>query len=694
TARPTAAHLVTVLAMNDIPVRAILVLVLFLFGAGVFAIVFKRLRFPYTIGLVLVGLGLGGAAYRIEAIAFLSQIHFTPNIVLYILLPTLVFEAALNINTRLLIRNLLPVILLAAPGLVFATLVTGAIVAWLTPLSFGAAMLFGALISATDPVAVIAVFRELGAPKRLTMLVDGESLFNDATAMVMFSIVLGLLTGGTVLGFAAIAWASVQFVLVFLGGTLVGALVGYLMVQVLSLSKDDPLVEIAFTAVIAYIAFILAQFYLDLSGVMAVVGAGLVVGYYGSTRFSPAVKEHLSHFWEFACFAANSFIFLLLGLTENYLSHGMDRLYRVGLVVLAAVFAITVARALLIFGFVPCINKVNRRAPIGFAYQAIMFWGGLRGALPIALAMSLTSEQVGGDLNRSLIIDCTLGVVLFTLLVQGTTISWLMNWLGLGELSPVEKTLMANTRLALKREGLAAVEAIGRKWPALDLRPIELVAAEYRTAIDGLTHAPADEHGDVHPERVRAGVLWMLTMHESNAVWRELYDAGFLRENLLREYEQYFELCREDILRGVMPPRAPRRSGIGDRTVGLLLKWTERIRMTRRWTHRLRHDRTESLHAIGLAAASSFHRLESNMAHLRELCDASDVAVEQCMGWARDWCTEALTEIGRIVAKHPAAVAQLDTDLVRRLARETERRNLEELVKKGGISEQLAAMLA
>ncbi len=424
--------------MNDIPVSAILAIILLLLCASASAIVFKRLRFPYTIGLVLVGLGLGGVAGHIEAMAFFGRIHFTPNVVLYILLPALVFEASLNLNTRLLVKNLLPVVLLAAPGLVGATLLTGAMVGWLTPLSLGAAMLFGALISATDPVAVIAAFRELGVPKRLTMLVDGESLFNDATAMVMFSIVLGLLTGGTVLGAPAVLEAGARFVLVFLGGALVGAIVACVMVQVLALAQDDPLIEIAVTVVVAYLAFILAQFYLDLSGVMAVVGAGLVVGHYRSTLVSPGVKAHLTHFWEFACFAANSYIFLLLGLTENYLAQSTDRLLRVGPVVLVAIVAVTLVRALLVYGCVPIMNRLSRQPPVGLAYQTMIFWGGLRGALPIALAMSLLPEQVGGELNRALIVDCTLGVVLFTLVVQGTTIGRLTRWLGLNTPAPLE----------------------------------------------------------------------------------------------------------------------------------------------------------------------------------------------------------------------------------------------------------------
>ncbi len=679
--------------MHDIPVTAVLTIVLLLLCAGIFAIVFKRLRFPYTIGLVLVGLGLGGAVSHLEGMAFLGQLHFTPNVVLYVLLPTLVFEASINMNTRLLLKNLLPVLLLAAPGLVFATLLTGALVGWLTPLSLGAAMLFGALISATDPVAVIAVFKELGAPKRLTMLVDGESLFNDATAMVMFSIVLGLLTGGAVLGVSTIAGAGVQFILVFLGGAIIGALVGYAIVQILALAHNDPLVEIAFTAVIAYIAFILAQFYLDLSGVMAVVAAGLVVGHYGSTRFSPEVKQYLTHFWQFACFAANSFIFLLLGLTENYLAHGVERLYRVGLVVLAAVAVVIVVRALLVFGFVPLINRLIRQPVIGRAYQTMMFWGGLRGALPVALAMSLTPAQVGGELNRTLIVDCTLGVVLFTLLVQGTTISRLMTWLNLNALSPVEKTLLRNTEVALKREGLSKVETLARQWPVLDTRPVEAVAAEYRQAVERLSGTPAPADEPTAPQRISSGVLWMLVLNEVNAVWRRLFEEGFLREHVLREFEHYLEACREEVLRGVVPPSAVRRPGIEQRAVDLLLALTERIGAMEKWRNSLRLARVEIAHSTALAAASSNERVDANLPHLRRLCDAPDHTVEQCAGWVRHWSEEALADVVRLTEANPAMVVALDKATVRRLAFEAERRSLDELAEKGGIPDRLAVVL-
>ncbi len=207
--------------MADISVVEVACLVAFLGLAALSAIFLKRLKFPYTIGLVVIGIVVGGLAGHFKMLAPLTGFNITPNLILYVLLPALVFDAAVNIDIRLLLHNLQPTLILAAPGLVAAMLITGGLMVWLTPMTLWPALAFGALISATDPVSVIALFRELGAPRRLSMLVDGESLFNDATAMVAFQIVCGLVAGG-----ALTAWVATpggrKFIAVFAGGTLVG----------------------------------------------------------------------------------------------------------------------------------------------------------------------------------------------------------------------------------------------------------------------------------------------------------------------------------------------------------------------------------------------------------------------------------------------------------------------------------------
>lgn len=194
-------------AMTDLPVELVACFVGLLLVALLAGIGLRKIRFPYTIGLVLVGMGLYYLGGWFEPLQILQRVHLTPNFILYILIPTLIFDAALNLDVRELMRNIVPILILAAPGVLVATAVTGLLVAKFTPLSLNAAMLFGALISATDPVAVIALFKELGAPKRLNMLVDGESLFNDATAIVVFDIVGAIVAGSLLLADPAEAWS-------------------------------------------------------------------------------------------------------------------------------------------------------------------------------------------------------------------------------------------------------------------------------------------------------------------------------------------------------------------------------------------------------------------------------------------------------------------------------------------------------
>lgn len=672
--------------MNDIPVPAILVLTLLLLCAGVFAIVSKRLRFPYTIGLVVVGLGLGALANQTEGLAFIARLHFTPNIVLYLLLPTLVFHAALNIDTRLLLKNLLPVLFLAVPGLVLATLGTGFIVGRFTPLSMGVALLFGGLISATDPVAVIAVFKELGVPRRLTMLVDGESLFNDATAIVMFDIVLALLASGAALGAGTLAGAGVRFLAVFFGGLIVGGGVGFLIVRLLQFAGNDPLIEIAFTAVIAYLAFILAQYYLGLSGVMAVVGAGLVVSYYGATRFTPAMKQQLRHFWEFACFAANSYIFILLGLTEGYLARGADRFYRAGLYVPIAILAVTGVRALLIYLGTPLMNRMSRQRPVDRASQTVMFWGGLRGALPLALAMTLTAEQVGGDANRILLLDCTLGVVLFTLLVQGATLRRLVNRLKLNVPTPLQQALVRNARLSLKRKGRGAIESLARSWPALDPHQAEILKAGYDRAIAELNIAPC-----AACEAVSSGELWMMALHETDRTFRELFEQGFLRDHTIRELEHFLDLLRDDVLQEILPPRTDRNPGFEARLSAFRLSCARRLAPRAALTRRLQQAADREACSIHLAVSLACEQVHKTLPHLQSLCNCPPEAVRACADWFQDRNTAARARLDRIAREHPGLANDLQAAALRALARQAEAKDLHELLAKGVLSSRLAA---
>src|SRR5512143_1083862 len=267
------------------------------------AIGVQRLRVPYTVALVIVGLLL----------TFQSalQVELTPELILALFVPPLVFEAAFHLNYAELRRNLPAILVLAIPGVILSMLIVGGLLAWLTPLSFPMALVFGALISATDPVAVVALFRSLGLPKRLGILVEGESLLNDGTAIVIFNLVLVVaLTGqfNVVEGMA-------DFLRVSAGGGVGGLVLGWLISRLIA-RIDDYLIETTLTTVLAFGAYLLAE-RLRFSGVLAVVAAGLINGNIGPQGMSPTTRIVLVNFWEYVAFLANSLVFLLIGLQVN-----------------------------------------------------------------------------------------------------------------------------------------------------------------------------------------------------------------------------------------------------------------------------------------------------------------------------------------------------------------------------------------
>jgi CPA1 family monovalent cation:H+ antiporter len=403
-----------------------------LFIAALSAIVVKRIHFPYTVGLVLVGIALGFAAADVEFLQPLREVRLTPEFILFLILPTLLFEAAINIHIDILLKNLPGILMLATVGLLISMVIVGISMSSFTPLPLGVALLFGALISATDPVAVIALFKELGVSAKLSTLVEGESLFNDAAAIVTFNIILGIVVTGGSVSSELLVNGVFEFFVVFFGGLAIGVMLSAIVLWIIGLEGSDHLVQIALTSVLAYLAFIVAEHVFHLSGVMAAVGAGVVAAWRADKVFDEQMRYHVRAFWEYAAFVANSLIFLLIGLTEYHLFEDLTH-YRENLVyILIAIVVVTIARLLIIYGLTPLGNKMSKAEPISQPERAVMFWGGLKGAIPLALVLGLPHDFE----HRVLMLDLTLGVVLFSLLVQGTTIGALLRKLGLLEAKP------------------------------------------------------------------------------------------------------------------------------------------------------------------------------------------------------------------------------------------------------------------
>ncbi len=391
------------------------------------AIFLKKLSFPYTIGLVVIGMVLGWGAENWDFLAPVLSVSLSHDLIMYVLLPILVYEAAINIKLPALIGELKPVLILAVFGVIISTLIVAFLVGKLTPLSFAGALLFGALISATDPVAVIALFKEVGAPERMSLLMDAESLFNDATAIVMFGIVMVLVQTGADFTGGILLESIWEFLRVFFGGILVGSILGAAALFLFKLSRRLKFVQIAYTTILAFSSFIIADHVFETSGVMSVIAAGIMTRTYGKKAMADFTLRNIDTHWEFLAFVANSFIFLLLGLQEDFLFRNLNHLQAFYPSLLVAVVVVLLARFVVVYSLLPLNNVLPMGEKVDKSSMTVMFWGGLRGVVPVALMLSIPDSLP----EKQMIIEMTLAVILFSLLVQGTTIGKLMNYLGI-----------------------------------------------------------------------------------------------------------------------------------------------------------------------------------------------------------------------------------------------------------------------
>jgi CPA1 family monovalent cation:H+ antiporter len=387
---------------------------------------------PYTISLTLVGLGIGVLHFGPD----LAETGFSTELIFFVFLPPLLFQGAMHMELNRLLRHIGPIACFAVPGVIVSTLLVGGLVGWLGGVgSILTALLFGALISPTDPVSVLALFRMSRAPEDLRVLVEGESLFNDATGVVLFTILLeAAMTGGEL----SVGAAAFEFIKVSTGGLVLGGVLGLAAFAVLR-RLDDHLLENAICLALAYGAFWLAEV-LHLSGVIATVMAGLLIGNYGRRlSMSPKTTNTVETFFESIDFIINSFLFILIGLELREIPEGIPvdpwRLVAV------AIGAMLIGRAAVTYTFYWALNQVGRRRPP--AWNHVLFWGGLRGSIPIALllhlpqANELPPESPLGLLRPALLM-AGFGCVFFSLVVQGLTMRPLMRHLGIGDEAPAD----------------------------------------------------------------------------------------------------------------------------------------------------------------------------------------------------------------------------------------------------------------
>jgi CPA1 family monovalent cation:H+ antiporter len=388
-------------------------IVVILAVAMVVAIAARAVKLPYTVGLVLVGFA--------TAIARLDVgVALTHDFIFFVILPPLLFEAALALHWRELRANAGILLTLAIIGTVIATTVVGLGAAYVMRWPIAEAFVFGALIAATDPVAVIAMFKDNGVTGRLRLLLEAESLFNDAAAAILFVIALGLSLSVEPMNARAVATGLVWAIG---GGVFIGSAVGGAAL-LLARRSSEHLVEVALTVLAAYGAFLAAE-QVHASGILATVVAGLVIGNIGvlskRTDISERAKTFALEFWEFAAFLANSAVFPLIGLAVGGTAFALGST----IPLVAMVALVLAARAVTVYPLSFVFSRSSQSVPTKF--QHVLWWGGLRGALALALALSLPETLA----HRAEIIVATFAVVAFSIIVQGLTMPLLLRRLGL-----------------------------------------------------------------------------------------------------------------------------------------------------------------------------------------------------------------------------------------------------------------------
>jgi CPA1 family monovalent cation:H+ antiporter len=662
-----------------VKIEAAILLLLLIAALGV--VFFKRLKLPFTVGLVMVGLALGLLEPWLMPFQSLVVSH---DLIIFLFVPPLVFASASNLHSRLFFRNLSPILILAGPGLVVSMLIVGVALAWLTPLSLGAALLFGALISATDPVAVVALFEKLGVPARLKVLVDGESMINDATAIVAFTVVMGIIMSGS-FQIATLGQALVNVILVLLGGVLVGVLLGLLMSFVLAAAKTNPVIQFAITLVIAYFSFLIADS-LHASGVVAVLSAGLVVGRYKADVLKTEVKVRLDDFWELTASLANSLIFLLVGLTAArfFIDPQAQHPPYLWTAIIWAIVAAIAARAVMIFTIAPCMNPFLQQGPINLRYQAVSFWGGLRGAVALALALSLANDFP----QRELLLAMTLGVALFTILVGGLTTGPLIRRFRLDTPEPVVRLAEAQARfLAQQRalERLGELQVWEPVFPAAFAGSEKFWAAQREQASQDLLQT---WRGLATPEGLTCQAVWRQALHMEKLRYQDAKDQNMISPKTLDRLKLLLALKDDAILAGQIPPpvlnlkdlETPLEKGLS-MLLGLLGQGSGRGPR--------QVDRALQQHyEFDLAVAVVRKRIAEEIRQVaQQLAGPLDPAIfEACAAWYASTSQERFLRLKAQEDKHPQLFQAITQHVLRQAVQASAQERLEKLLTNGVIS--------
>lgn len=528
----------------------------------------KRFKLPHTVFLVIIGMILGLLA-TFPTFHFLAEFQLTPELLFYILLPTLIFESAYNINVRRLVEDTPIVLVLSILGLLISTLFIAVPLFYILPLfglyvPFIIILIFGALISATDPVAVLALFKEFGAPSRLSLVFEGESLFNDATAVALFLVLFQIASFGFH-GSETILEGGVSFMSMMIGGVLFGIIMGGLFAKVVGLTRENETASITLTIVLAHTTFILAEvlsehlaiggFELPLSPIIATTVASLLMGNYGRPKIHPRAEEFVEKLWGQFAFLANSLIFILIGIL---FVEGPALNSQMFFVVLVTILIVAAARAISIYPLVGTFNLfVESKTKISTSWQHLLSWGSLRGALAVTMVLLIPEDfTIAGwtlDMSvRDFLLSLTIGCISATLFIKAPTMQWFMKKLKLDQLTNIEQIEYQEARALMHREitdKISLYENRGYIEPAIAHKlkqKHEIAFTESCAEVNNLSEQTRDN--------LALRVIRMYAIGIEKRHLKDLYHHDEVNETVYRKLTGKLQLQFESIKSGELEP--------------------------------------------------------------------------------------------------------------------------------------------
>jgi len=531
---------------------AIFTLMFIALGVNIIAI---KIRIPYTVLLVIVGSFLVPLS-QLETFSFIDEFQLTPESLFFVFLPILIFESAYNMKFRNVKENKYSMGVLAVFGLLISAVFIGFTGQWaFHELGFEVpllvTMLFGAIISSTDPVAVLSLFKEYGAPHRLTLIFEGESLFNDATSFALFLVFLEICLHGYT-GYPTLISAVFSFTTMLLGGVLFGLLMGLMFSKLIEWVKGNEHLEITMTLLVAHFTFILAELLskhlvvmgheIHLSSIIATSISSMVMGNYGRFKMSHSVEEYMDKFWSYFAFVANSLVFILMGLMFANLS---IELKKIALLPIAAIIAVVViARIISVYLSVSLVNVLKLEDRIPQTWQQLLSWGSLRGALAIVMVLLIPDDMTlpGWAYHFSIkdfVAALTIGCIYFTLLFKATTIGYIIRKLKIDALSSHEELGYYKTKALIYQDMLAQLADLqANKQISQD--QYQTLSVYYRALHD--QHVSDSKRVFKDSAHVVEGMLRLYALGLEKAELKEIFRRGEINEAIYKQILNMLEI--------------------------------------------------------------------------------------------------------------------------------------------------------